>query len=534
MDKRDKLLVVDDEKLICEGMRRALEGLGLFEVQTAASGVEALKALQAGDVQGMLLDIAMPDMDGLELMRQLAQRGLHPFTIIISGYEEFSYAQQALAYGAVDYVLKPVDAQDVAQMGLKLHDLIEEKRARQEQEKKIQQFVLDHRDAIKQKLLTDILDGQIVSRTLEDMRAVYGIRLEGRYFMAVVAYLRRKDEAASEVDFQVALKRFEEGLNRLVEAPHPFAVNLFNMENARYVLLLAAPRPFEPQHIQAMLDQVLGFAAQVGGLKCYVGKGDQVEGLGNLASSYVHANEALDYRTMFGSGVVYDIGDYRKDPQVLALGGLLEELQGHLRFQRYDQAEAMVKKVFEHLQRGKQALTQGQLRFFTLRLMLMLSGVLVENGMDAPDGFWQDVLTARGQLNERTLPRIQARALKMLEVARRTLQRSYSEQHRRLAQQVKGHIEENYADNKLSVNRLSALFNYSPNYLGNVFKRAYGLSVNDYINQYRVMQARRLMDESDKMVYEIAFQVGFNDQHYFSKIFKKYQGVSPSEYRAQG
>ena len=530
----DKLLVVDDEKLICDGMRRALEGLGLFSVMTAASGVEALKVLKREEIQGMLLDIAMPDMDGLELLRRLAQMDRHPFTIIISGYEEFSYAQQALSYGAVDYVLKPVDAGDVAQMGRRLYGLIEEQRARQEQEKKIQQFVLDHRDVIKQKLLSDILDGQIVSRTLADMRSVYGIRLEGEYFMAVVAFLRRKDAAAGEVDFQVALKRFEDSLNQLVLEPHPFAVNLFNMENARYVLLLVGDEPFDGGEIQQMLDQVLLRASQVGGLKCYVGKGDQVKGLHNLSSSYAHANEALDYRTMFGSGVVYDIGDYRKDPQVLLLTGLMEELQGHLRFQRYDQAEALVKHIFGHLNGEKQSFTQGQLRFFTLRLMLLLSGVLVESGMDTPDGFWQDVLTARGQLNQRTLPRIQARALKMLDVARSTLLGGFSEQHRRLAQQVRSHIEENYADNKLSVNRLSALFSYSPNYLGNVFKRAYGLSVNDYINQYRVRQAKRLMDETSMMVYEIAFQVGFNDQHYFSKIFKRYEGVSPSEYRAQG
>ncbi|HIS01995.1 MAG TPA: response regulator [Candidatus Excrementavichristensenella intestinipullorum] len=528
----DKVLVVDDEKLICEGMRRALEGLALFQVHTAASGLEALKLLETEDIQGMLLDIAMPDMDGLELMRRLSQRPERPFTMIISGYEEFAYAQQALTYGAVDYVLKPVDAEDVARMGLRLYQLIQDRRARREHTEKMHQFVLEHRDAIKQKLLTDILEGQIVSRTLEDMRAVYGIHLDGEYFMAAVIYLCRGDEGVEEVAFQVALKAFEEELNRLVAQPCPFHINLFNMENARYVLLLAGAQPLDGQRIQSLLDQVLQAAAGVEGLKCYAGKGDQVRGLNNLSASYVHANEALDYRALFGSGVVYDIGDYRKNPQVLGLSATLEEIQGHLRFQRFDQAETGVRAIFQRL--GQRGLTQGQIRFFTLRLMLVLSGILVENGMDAPEGFWQDVLTVRGQLNQRTLPRVQARALHMLEAARRALQRDYSEQHRRLAQQVKEHIQAHYADNRLSVNHLSALFNYSPNYLGNVFKRAYGVSVNDYINQYRVGQAKALMDETHMKVYEIAFQVGFNDQHYFSKIFKKYQGVSPTEYRSQG
>ena len=139
----DKVLVVDDEKLICEGMRRALEGLALFQVHTAASGLEALKLLETEDIQGMLLDIAMPDMDGLELMRRLSQRPERPFTMIISGYEEFAYAQQALTYGAVDYVLKPVDAEDVARMGLRLYQLIQDRRARREHTEKMHQFVLE-------------------------------------------------------------------------------------------------------------------------------------------------------------------------------------------------------------------------------------------------------------------------------------------------------------------------------------------------------------------------------------------------------
>ena len=205
---------------------------------------------------------------------------------------------------------------------------------------------------------------------------------------------------------------------------------------------------------------MLEAAAGVEGIKCYAGKGDQVRGLANLAASYAHANEALDYRALFGSGVVYDIGDYRKNPQVLGLSALTEEIQTHLRFQRFDQAEAGARELFSRL--GQGGLTQGQIRFFALRLMLTLYGALVENGMDAPEGFWQDVLTVRGQLNQRTLPRVQARALHMLEAARHALQRDYSEQHRRLAQQVKAHIQAHYADNRLSVNRLSALLAIRP------------------------------------------------------------------------
>ena len=71
---------------------------------------------------------------------------------------------------------------------------------------------------------------------------------------------------------------------------------------------------------------------------------------------------------------------------------------------------------------------------------------------------------------------------------------------------------------------------YSPNYIGSTFKKEFGTSINDYINKYRVIMAKELMKDSDMKMYEISYAVGYADQHYFSKVFKKYEGVSPTDY----
>ena len=111
--------------------------------------------------------------------------------------------------------------------------------------------------------------------------------------------------------------------------------------------------------------------------------------------------------------------------------------------------------------------------------------------------------------------------------------RGEGEAPRSVADLARNAIDRDFASPGLGVNHLSAQLGYSPNYLGNAFKRAYGLSIADYIGRVRVAEAKRLMDQTDLMVYEIAFRVGFDDQHYFSKTFKKYAGVTPSEYRAK-
>ena len=245
------MLVVDDERLLAEGMKRTIDELGLFQTFSAGSGLEALKTIEGRRIDAMLLDIAMPEMDGIELMKRLRERPDRPATIIISGYDEFDYAKQALSYGAVDYVLKPVDQDDVKRMAARLHDLVGE---REERERLIR---------------------SAMERSGED------------------------------------------------EAP-----------------------------------------------------------------------------------------------------------------------------------------------------------------------------------------------------------RSVAEQARRA-------IDKSFASPDLGVNNLSEKLGYSPNYLGNAFKRAYGFTVADYIGRVRVAEAKQLMDQTDLMIYEIAFRVGFEDQHYFSKTFKKYAGVTPSEYRGK-
>ena len=105
-----KLLVVDDEKRIREGMAAAVRAAGQFEAYTADSGKAALALLKRQPMDAMLLDISMPYMNGLELLRALKDTDALPLTVVISGYEQFDYAREAMCCGAIDYLLKPVDA----------------------------------------------------------------------------------------------------------------------------------------------------------------------------------------------------------------------------------------------------------------------------------------------------------------------------------------------------------------------------------------------------------------------------------------
>ncbi len=525
----DRLLVVDDEEMACEGMRRTLSRQGLFDVLVAHSGVEALELIRRETISAMLLDIEMPDMNGIELMHALEREGHRPLIIIVSGYEKFDYARQALNYGATDYVLKPVDSLDVMEIGRKLHGLLEERRGREAHVEKLRAFVHEHLDIIRQKLLYDILNSQVVPVSLEEIRATYGIDLSGSHFMAAIVLIRRADERLDEVEFQVSLKLVEDILNELVLRESGF--NLFNMENARYVLLVNSDGPIDRHRIDALTEELMRRVRDVPGIECYVGVGDEARALSGIASSYNNANNALDYRALFGAGFVYDIGDYRKEEGALALDRLCQQVDTSLRAMRYDETQKLLGEFFDDLERSAATVTPHQANFYATKCILLLVGVLTENAVNAMDAFVREMAFLKSGSAKVQRSQLRAFAFKLMEMVRREIASGYVERHRRIAAMTRLAIEQNHADNHLSVNWLSAHLSYSANYLGAVFKREYGLTVSDYINQYRIERAKALMDETGLKIYEIAFRVGFNDQHYFSKTFKKFADCSPSEYR---
>lgn len=524
----DKILVVDDEVMICEGMRRTLAGMNCFEVLVAHSGVDALAILRSENIQAMLLDIEMPEMNGIELMRILQEENRQPLTIIISGYDKFEYAKEALNYGAADYLLKPVDSLDIREIGGKI---FEQLAANHQQEQDLQQlrgFVKNNLNLIRQKLLYDILGSKAVPIDPDMIRETYGVDLRKSAFITVVLLARRTDEAMDEVEFQVALKLIENILEEQLAPLKDFY--LFHIENARFVLLAGSDTAIDRAGVDALTGRVMNRISKVAGVDVFIGVGNEVHSVTEIVNSYNNANSALDYKSLFGAGFVYDIGDYRKDKDGLSFQQLYLELRVHLNAMRYGEARESLERVFAFLPECRE-LPASHRNYYALRCIMLLMGVLIDNGVDTIDAFFGELTAIRYGLRETALPTLQTFAFKLMETVSNEVTEKYAQRTQQVARLVHAAIQREYQDNRLSVNQLSEQLSYSANYLGAVFKQAYGVTINEFINQFRVEQAKVLMDESDLRIYEIAFAVGFNDQHYFSRTFRKYAACSPSEYR---
>lgn|GEM_PF-2380073 len=521
-------LVVDDEALICSGISDTLETLGKFRMFQAGSGVEALEILKKNPIKAMLLDISMPDMNGIELMETIADDPDKPLTIIVSGYDEFEYAKKAMNYGAIDYILKPIDSEDVLEIGRRIFALLEEKEKKERRLDLMRSFVLNNRNVIKQKILYDILHHSTSTLDLVAIDELYGINLTGTHFCVALIYLRHSRNMA-EIDFQVALKQVEEIIEEEIGGDR--AINLFNMENARYVLIFCSEGPMKKMWIQNILDRLMERISQIGDLECYIGKGEEVQGIENIANSYFNADDALDYRSIFGSGFIYDISDYRQDDKILRLGKIDREFSTYLNFMQYDAAIEKLHEYFGFIEENAERFTASQLHYLLSKIDVGIMSVLFENGFENLDFYMDEPFQTGQKPSLDAIRAIRKRAVKRLERIAGDLEEGYLENSKKIAMAIKKYIEENYPNHELSVHMIAEAMNYSSNYIGNVFKKEYGIAISEYINKIRIDNAKKLMRESKLKNYEIAYLVGFSDQHYFSKTFKKYEKLSPKEYR---
>lgn len=525
----NNILIVDDEPIIREGMKEALDELGYFNVFSAENGMQALEIIQVQDISAMILDISMPDMNGIELMTELNRKGIKPITVIVSGYNEFDYAKEALNYGAVDYILKPIDSEDVMGIGVKLKELLEAKEHDRQRVEKLRKLVHESKDTIKQKVLYEIINNEISEERLKEISDFFELNLNGEFFCAVVIRIEKKDIPIEEVDFQVRLKIIEESIAASIGGDTN--INLFNMENAKYVLLFNACEPFGKSYIQDILTRIAAKLESVSDVACYMGKGDEVKDRANIASSYHNAQEALDYKSMFGAGFIYDIGDYRQDGNVLLMERMLGELETYIRLMQYDSSREKVEELFEYMLKNQDVINRAQIRFYSMKCMMLFSTILLENGHEASRLFSEGVFNPLRLLGNDSIQAERKRVVKMFNRTAEQMANGYLAKHKRIAELLKQHIDVNYMDSELSVASLSRTFNYSPNYIGSVFKKKYSVSINDYLNRYRIEQAKKLLDETDLKIYEIAFEVGFKDQHYFSKQFKRHINITPKEYK---
>lgn len=514
------VLIVDDELSIREGLTTLLdwESLGYQVVDTAANAVEARHKAELYSPDLMIVDIRMPGKDGLELVRELREAELDMHILILSGYADFSYAKRALSYDIDNYLLKPVDEEELQRYLTGLSAQLAEQAAKRQNHAAAKVW---SREMLVQSLLLErspepapaLMDSALEAGLLWDAYQIVLIRL------LLQDYADTSPVAAVKTRLTASL---EDSLRGVV----------FSLDSYLGVLLQPS---YQKERVNQLLVRQIREAAAAEGLECIITAGDRVECLDALPDS--HQSALVRMKDHF----FYDEpGMIGPDSRKLKLGqpanpqeteSRLIPVMDRLYFAMDTGNLAAISSLIQEAGELMTAagLSEMAVKSFYVRAVTSITGKLSVHYKElGPAQSRMD-----GQIEQiyrhTALPALQRYITGLLEQYAGDIIRDDMDV---LMKRMVDLIHRHYAEN-LKLETLADVFTYSSAYLGKLFKNSMGCSFNAYLDTIRIEKAKELLDQGSK-IHQAASRVGFSDVDYFREKFKKIAGISPSAYRRQG
>ena len=521
-----RVLLVDDEEDIREGISRKMDwlGLGFSLVGEAANGQDALELAESLRPDVILTDIKMPFMDGLELCRILTDRLPAARFVVFSGFDAFEYAKQAIQMNVVEYILKPINADELSAVLRRLKDQLDRERAERRNVELLRSRYTENLPILRELFYANLLDGRIEPGTERERAAHLDIDLQGEEWAVGLAYIGSdRRDALSTLSIQ----------NLLEETLTADRCKL-SLYNDWVAVIVSLTESFTIYDLIRVLDRVCTLAASYLGLTLTVGVGAPCKELSGMARSAAEARTALEYRSMVGRGQVIYIGDLEPDGgQVLTFEEADERaLTAAVRLgseqEVRDAAATLAGKIREANP------SAGQYNLFLMELVTHLIKMIRRSGVGMEEVFGTGFSLP---VQKSALPRLEEledwcaeRYLRLWTLIRRRQTDSAGQ----TVETAKEYIRQHYAESDLSVEKLCAYLHLSSTYFSTLFKRETGTSFTAYVTSVRMEAAAEAIRGTEEKTYLIAQRCGYEDPNYFSYVFKRHFGVTPTKYRSEG
>lgn len=500
------VLIVDDEYYIRSGIKNRLdwEGLNLRLVGECENGLAALDFIRENVVNILLTDIRMPEMDGLKLIAAAKQIQPRLRCVILSGYDDFAYAQTAIRLGVSDFIQKPVDEEELAATFRRILGELAADEAHEPSNGMMEAALNKH------------LNHQKSLRMLEQLRAGqpadFSVGAHERLGMIILysscAYGEEKME-----DWVMSRRQPNIRLLGGVLGEPPLRI-----------LFLAMGAELNDKTLIGLARTLRGeLQEQMCGASIYAACSHGVENLRALPQAYRDAITALKSKLLYPDHILY--------PDMLKPQNMDEQKE----------AIRIIMDLREALsQRDKKRVQMLVLMFFTGRFshVATLETSLRYLG-DIVSEYRARYHAEAGELSALLSGEDALLQFDAMEQLRSTLMPQvldfffYNENFLddRIVGQVQLHVRQHLSED-LKVSTLGQLFFLSPNHLSYLFKKETGYTLSDYVENVRMERARALLSMADSTVAEVAMQVGYTDAAYFSRVFKKATGLSPQKYQA--
>jgi len=529
-----KLLLVDDEPIIRRGIRSSIEwqNYGIEIVGEAANGVEALKQAQQLLPHIVLTDIRMPRMDGLELSRQLKKQLPDTRIIILSGYEDFSYAKEAVSLGIQEYLLKPVGAEELIALLRLLRAEIEQAEAAKRSSLSLHHAFNESYPVIKADFVNRLLKGAPADpASLYEKAELLRIKLTGHQYAILTIDI--DDFAIMTEDLPPAkreLLRFSV-INIAEELLLAKTSGLVCYSEFDHLIGLACGDKLTPELIDSLCREIQQGVKKFLKLSVSIGIGRTCSDVSELGTSYAEAFSALKLKIHHGKESLiryHDPGNSQPSQIVLYPSEEEKVIIGCLKTLDTAGLQAAIDHIFARFRELKADVEQ--IRGICGRLLLISASAIEEMGINVSKVIGAEFNPYKEMERLDTLEDFRAWIGGFFERLGELIQENKNVKFKGIITAALRYIEENY-DREVSLATVAAVVYVTPNYLSRIFKEEMGVNYIEWLNRYRIERAKVFLTEPGAKTYSVAEKVGYSDYKYFSQMFKRFVGCSPKEYK---
>ncbi|MCR2806279.1 response regulator [Paenibacillus soyae] len=528
-----KVLIVDDEYYFRQAIKISLpwEEWGLQWIGEANNGEDALEQTRMLHPDIIMVDINMPIMDGLTFIREAKAEGHNSKFIVLTGHSEFAYAKHALQLGVSNYVLKPIDEDEIRSSLCEIKKVLNKERSAKVELDNLKKQAVEKATLLRNQVVNDWLLGNLGPEHKEERLLSLGLDIVSPYYRIAVMAIEANAEHA---------RSMEQNKTTIVNVGLAFVQHAVTKSlkcegclngKGQYVLIFGS-NDNDFDEVGELCDSIRHMMAATNDYTYTIGLGSGYAGFEGVAESYKEALYALKHRFILEGNQIISYSEATRTANKVSLYSVdkRSKLLMSMRTGNMREVEAWLNDFFDNA-RLKQA---------SLEMLLVAGFEIFSTCMEFLEETSRDINEIFDSQTESDLFRFIERmnAFGEFEEWIRSLLRKLmahvhankSSRSAIIVEEVKSFIELNYVNEEMKIEDIARGVHMNYNHLCYVFKKETSCTINDYLTRVRMQKAKELFDQGYLVVQEVAGRVGYSDANYFGKCFKKYAGITPSKY----
>lgn len=537
-----KVFLVEDEMVIRRGIKNSIdwEKEGYIFCGEASDGELAYPMIIKEKPDILITDIRMPFMDGLELCKLVKKELPNIKILILSGYDEFDYAKEAIRLGVTEYLLKPISSGKLLEALNGVSESIRREKEDKDLVRKYMEEMRENTEHEKQKFFEQMIAGNLSMADALETGKKYEMNLSaGMYNLLLFRFTlgeenRKSGELLGEAEY--AIEKLTERLEYVFE---------FQSGVEGWAFLLMADNEEQmSERVKELSKDLEEIMKNYSTIAYFGGIGQPVARLRELEESFREAERALAARFTMELNRIISVEDIRMAQNVDTLDDI--EITS---FGEIEKTRTMLEKflnngaedeIDEFVDVYINELPEENLKSVLMRQYIIMDAYIVMMSFCEKIEGIEGEMQAQSEELKNSMKTIQTleeiknyirMLLKKIIGVRDTISgRRYSD----IIEIAKDQIRKTYMSDEISLNTIAAEVGMSPSYFSSIFSKEMGKTFVEYLTEIRMDRAKELLMCSSMKTSEIGYEVGYKDPHYFSYIFKKTQNCTPKEFRARG